>query len=268
MSERIWCTDWRNKGRFTKAERQRRCEIASVSPDWRGSGSIPPFVFAGAHLIGTAPCYLEIDGISSSLGWNREIREWAIDNGFDIMPDGQRLVIWESPDHRQKSYALNMAEPKAALGFAEKIINDFPWASGWHADYYTNLGWIAEEQEKAYAQDMELWARWDAGLISATNTFASFNKVVVAQQYHLTRATPPVNGLFLEVRPTAFGKTLADHERDKETLSQNGKVPVWCMEIRYPEYHSTDQLTIWRKWAATEGIYAAIGRDAAAQGAL
>lgn len=263
-----WITDWRGKARHAKAQRQRKCDIASVSPDWGSAPAVLPLVYAQRHLIGCSPGYTETDGIAAGPEFLRQVREWARDEGHDLMPDGQRLVLWESGDHRQKSYAINMADPVAAIGFARMLALAFPWAHGWHGDYWTNLGWIAEAYGKPYAQDGVFWARWDEGLGLAAHAVRQQRPgwIVVAQQFRPTPATQGVNGLFLEVRPDAFGMTLQQHVIDKAVLAVNGLESVWCAEIREPERYPADRVVAWQKWAENNGIHVALGRDATAQG--
>ena len=252
--------DWRGHGRWTYADRQRTCDIASV---WQ-SHTKNPLPNAGKTLVAfSALLYSSgIEGVYAE-PWNTlpvikqsngdTPRVWDSGNGpYTVAVDLARLGTDRT---RRGSTSI----------WAGQVANRYPWADGLHLDYYTDLAWLWPDLDYD-------WSRYLQGLRMLIGAIKAVRPdwTIIGQNFHFPGGEPgQIDGLFLEVNPTMFGKTMADHSKllaaHRDIRKLSGLEPTtWICELREPSRYSEwyrQEVAAWCEW---EGIALAWGRDASA----
>jgi hypothetical protein len=257
-------TDWRNPERWTRLDRGRLCQRASVSNVW----TYNPFGIRPVQtLVAIQPGVLRWGGrvtglpgsFNSQLGTESDLAGWGFLGGRGMLP------IWEYGS--QSVTAIDLARPEVAVRWADLMVECFTWAHGVHLDYFTDLAWLDTERRL----DSFYWLDWNAGLRLAVEHLrkARPDWTILGQQFHLTPITDAVDGLFIEEHPQHFGITLAQHAA---AMLEHGGGPDWTFEIRNPTVPPAGVSPVaWRayldqcaEFIREQGAFVSWGRDGAA----
>ena len=200
---KLCLTDTRNPEKWTRADRNRKCDAAIVSSRWTRN----PFGVRDVRVMPSLqPGILYFDGKPADLhGYNGSLLV-ALERipGWDQVA-GAPISIWKSGDGRQELCAFDVSNVKVVEAWAETASESFPWANEFHLDYFTDLAWLAPDRP-AWA-----WKGWDAGYALFCK-FMAFDRAysLIGQQFHTTAITPYVDELYVEEHPQRAGILMAD----------------------------------------------------------
>lgn len=254
MAVKRMLTDWRGAPKWTKADRNRACTRASISPVW----TISPFGLRPVEvLVAIQPGVHRVSGIPSGKpdSFNAELGTLVDNAGSWAKVAGERIVLWQSGE--QSVTAIDLCDPKLVNVWAALIVHHFAWGRGYHLDYFSGLGWIAPNLGD------DVWARWEQGWRDACAALREHHPgaTLLGQQFHLTRITDSVDGLFLEESPGHFGRSFEQIAAD---MTAHGHASDWVLEIRDPSKFPSYYLGRCLAFAEAQGAFVSWGRDGTA----
>lgn len=230
--------DFRSPPRWSKADRERVCDRAMVGVAWDRSpfGMRPvqvlPNIQPGVWRAGGAPVVTE-NGYMRQWGEIVDASGWSLSDS-----SGAPLSIWSSGS--QSLTPVDLSRVEVVEAWVDHVLYFFPWASGVHLDYFTNLAWLFPPVFDAAGRllsglPLEYWRGYDLGLAFAAVLLkrARPDWHVSGGQYHTTPITRYADSLFLEEGPTHFeGQTF---ESVEASMDAHGGGRDWTVELRHPE---------------------------------
>lgn len=247
-------TDTRSVPRWTKLDRARACHRATVSIGWPRNPfglrpvSVFPLVQPGVFRNNGQAVKLENE-------FNASLGAFMDEDPSRYLLSGQPVTIWQSGT--QSVQAFDLSRLDVVEGWVERILAHYPWASGIHHDYLTELSWLAPQLSLAY------WRAYETGYALALTRLAHdrHDWTLLGQQYHLTRLTPYAHGLYVEESPGHFGQSFDDH---RANMRAAGKGWAWTFEIRNPDQFPKAYTDLCAEFVREQGCYLSWGRDATA----
>lgn len=246
--------DFRSPPKWSKADRDRKCDQAMIGVGWdfnpfglhpvRVLPNIQPGVWRANGLpVVTENAYMKAWGDTvDARGWNL------------LHPDGSKREIWA--DRSQSLTAVDLTRVECVEAWVGAIVGHFGWASGIHIDYYTDLAWLFPTIDLTY------WRGYNLGLAHAVALLRKQRPdwYIAGGQYHKTAITHYVDGLFHEEAPTHFGQTFAQLEAD---MDDHGGGREWTIELREPERYGPDYVRLTLDLIERRGCLLSWKRDAA-----
>lgn len=196
------------------------------------------------------------DALPADRPFNMAVHDAAVRRGAMT-----ERVIWTG-DGGWHTRLVDLTHRKMAQDLIEIVGRHLGWADGYHIDYFSAWSWLFPDLAPKNAE-------WDRALIRLANMLRSNGKLVLVQQFQVTAPTLASSGLFLEVNPTSFGKTMEMHEtalrdfREMATRTDQREV-LWVSELREPGKYPAWYVDEVKRWAAKNDIALSFGRDATA----
>lgn len=266
---RVFLTDWRSGGRWSKADRSRPCDAASVSNQWDRN----PFGTRDVEVhVAVQPGILTYDGapaktfLDQALAGDADTMHATSHEQFDayLYLGGERVKLWESGP--QAVEVLNLTDPDTRAMLARRWTEFYPWATGLHLDYFsTYVGADTDEFDAAF------WAKWIDGwkdLVSRIRVLRPDWKLL-GQEFHRTPLSDTVDAQFFEMHPQHFGIYMAQHDERINPLDPNSpprtpKRPLDVWEIREPGRLPAWYVQQCLDFIARRGAFVSFGRDSTA----
>lgn len=249
-------TDLRGKGRWTAADYARQADLWIVASSWTEK---PTKARTLAHL---SASYLTWDGqIVGPPGTLNDL----IGRTMKALPV---TPLWTSADGRQTLMPVDITQRHADAQMADLVTKKMAAFDGVLIDYYVALAFAYPGQ---FSEDF--WLKWDRALRSWVEQMRRLRPdwIFLGQVHQLTEPCGALNGLYNEVDMTSFGASFESHSRDvtqlKSLAALTGREVVYVAELREPARYPLWYQSAYRAWCETNGAYASMGRDAAAQGA-
>lgn len=263
MSAKSCVVDLRGISGWTKAQRQRKCDLGLVSPTMTAN----PFVLSTNVGVHTAPGWNEYAGNPPTDLIYQDAKLIAATHPF---PDGLPLVLWEGGGNAL--YGINLASPQAANSYAFALTDRCAWAKGVCLDYFSEPTWLLSQRPGGMPAwvTQAWWEDYDAGLRTLVATIRSLRAdwFVYGYQYHMTHATSALSGPFLEDRYTRNLQLTVIRDYVNEIAAARKAPATAILEMRDPTTYGTGQTAAIELACEQYAWFLSKGKDATAVGTI
>lgn len=244
----------------------------------------PPVPGARQTVIGTQAAVELWDGEPAGApgDFKYDVATEARALGYDLFPmvgrdgfihTGARFLTFD--DGHTSTYALNLTRPEVCRWFAARFVEHFPWADGWHADYWTNLAWIDQKDYVRPVGGDAFWLAYQNGLTRIAREIRGLRSPrptrIIGQQFHNMRGAPDMAQLserYVEDYPWKWGwyrpwqKFHGDQiDAFAGFLRAVGNTPEHVIELRYPLAYTAYERQSILDFAGARGCLVSWGRD-------
>lgn len=237
---RLFLSDLRSPGAWSKADYNRPCERALVSILWDRS----PFGIRDVLAMPNLQPGIWRDGLGQPVGktgsFNVELAARMNGISGSALIDGEPAAIWKTPGGSVTAFDLSRLD--VVETWTDTIITHFaPSFRAVQLDYLTTL----RDLGAPHASD-DYWQRWSAGYVAAIHRLKKHFAHVQGQIHHVTRLSLYTDSLYYEEHPQHFGILLSQHQ-ERMKAHPGWRDAVW--EVRTPNTPpGTVSLAAWQAY--------------------
>ena len=243
--------DWRNPAGWTYEQKQRKADLVSVY--WTASAESVKDI-SGKKLVAWQPglpLYAtgEVVRTPYSLELEKIANQYKARTGDLFIEDPVGMSVER----------LDLTKRGFAAAWAGLMVRQFPWADGFHLDYWWS-GIVPEVEQPAWEKGMSTFA--------AILRMQDPDAILIGQNDRLLGDTwSSLNGCFLEQSPYFNGRNPAVHALDLNAFkglmarAHPERPMISVMEVREPWRWALTDLDNVLRWADGLGLYCSLGRD-------